>query len=299
MPRIALGTTWSPLLGPMVEQNGDLLDFLEISPDVLCRERRCPLRGTTGLVLDPELLDRACRAATDTEVVVHGLGLSIGSAAGWNEGYLDMLDAFAAKRRFAWHSEHLGYLLYRDHDGRVCNAGVPLPIPCDVEALQLIAARAAAVVRRYGVPFLLENVAWYLSGIDRLGGIAEPEFLNRLCHRSGAGLLLDLFNLHCNAVNHGFAARDWLDALELEHVVEVHMAGGPDFEGFAVDVHSQVSTAGLKDLLECVLARAPRVRGVVFELLEESAGLMGVDGHRNELRELRAMLRGGGCRVAG
>src|SRR5438105_4169123 len=77
--------------------------------DVLCREVEIGER--TGMAYLPDLLGSALEATAGVPVTVHGLELSIGTAAGWNAAYLAILDQFQRLRRFAWHSEHLGYLL--------------------------------------------------------------------------------------------------------------------------------------------------------------------------------------------
>ena len=61
----------------------------------------------------------------------------------------------------------------------VVNSGVPLPLPSTREAANLVAGRAAAIQRRYGVPFLLENPAHYLPDLPADPEIGE-EFVNRL-----------------------------------------------------------------------------------------------------------------------
>jgi uncharacterized protein (UPF0276 family) len=98
-------------------------------------------------------------------VVVHGLGLSIGSAHGWSEAYLELLDRVHARCPFVWHSEHLGFMVVRTETGEELHAGTALPMPFTEEALALLAPRAAALTRRYGVPFLLENLTYYLSDL--------------------------------------------------------------------------------------------------------------------------------------
>jgi uncharacterized protein (UPF0276 family) len=106
------------------------------------------------------------------------------------------------------------------------HVGVQLPLPFTEEALAVVAPRATALTARYGVPFLLENTTYYLPGLLTDGGRDEVAFLNDLTERSGCGLLLDLYNLHCNAVNFGFDAVEALSRLRLDRVVEIHVAGG-------------------------------------------------------------------------
>ncbi len=280
-PRLGVGFTYQPGLHAAIEACQDQIDFFEVSPDLLCHERG---NGAERVLnYDAALLADALRWCAPRPVVVHGLGLSIGSAAGWSEGYLRILDGWHSLRPFPWHSEHLGFLLTVDRQGQALHTGVPLPLPFTEHALDLLVPRAAALGARYGVPFLLENLTYYLPGLPADGGRDEVAFLNDLTERSGCGLLLDLYNFHCNAVNFGFDAREALARLRLDRVVEIHLAGGAVHDGFILDVHSDVVPEPVWELFEWVAPRLPSLAGVVYELLEQALPVVGIEGCRRQL----------------
>ena len=260
-----------------------LAAFVEITPETLCRQR------TTGSTVQIEILPDQLATAQETcaglPVVVHGVELSIGSAHGLNNAYLNMLDSFQKEWPFVWHSEHLGFqTIAGDNDVRL-EIGVPLPMPATVEAVELVAERSANILKRYDVPFLLENPAHYFSDLP-----ADPEigneyrFLSAFTEKSGCYLLLDLHNLYCNAVNHHFDARDVIDSLPLDRVIEIHVAGGSWRDGFWMDAHDGRVPEPVWELLEYVLPIAPNVAGVVFELLDEHAIRLGVAAIEKELQ---------------
>jgi uncharacterized protein (UPF0276 family) len=284
-PALGVGFSYQRGLRDAMGPHWDRLDFFELSPDVLCQERLEP----TGRVLeyDPALLADALAGTADRPLVVHGLGLSIGSASGWNEGYLHILDALAARRSFLWHSEHLAYMLTTAPDGKTMHTGVPLPLPFTDEALDLVVPRAAALGSRYGRPFLLENFTYYLPGLPADHGRDEVAFLNELAERSGCGLLLDLYNFYCNAVNLGFDPVAALARLRLDRVVEIHVAGGGVHDGFLMDVHSREVPAAVWELLDWVVPRAPHLSGIVYEVLGEAVSLVGVAGICRQLERAR------------
>jgi len=267
-PRLGVGLTYLVNTPAMVEVGRGLVDFFELSPDVLCQEQgHGPSRR---LVPQPELLERALRDTEGRPLVVHGLGLSIGSAHGWDAAYLELLDGVHAQRPFLWHSEHLGFMTADDGRGGILHTGTVLPMPFTEEALQLLVPRAEALTRRYGVPFLLENLTYYLPELPSEDGRDEVAFLNALVERSGCGLLFDLYNFHCNAVNLGFDALEALSRLRLDRVVQVHLAGGSTHDGFLMDVHSNVVPEPVWELLEWLVPRAPNLAGISYELLEEA-----------------------------
>lgn len=261
----------------------DLVSFVEITPETLCRQRA---NGTTTQI---EIIPDRIAAAQDTcaglPVVVHGVELSIGSAHGLNDAYLQMLDSFQKEWPFVWHSEHLGFQTIAADNDSTLEIGVPLPMPATVEAVELVAGRSTAIQQRYSVPFLLENPAHYFSALP-----ADPEigneygFLTAFTEKSGCYLLLDLHNLYCNAVNHHFDAREVIDTLPLDRVIEIHVAGGSWRDGFWMDAHDGRVPEPVWELLEYVLPSVPNVAGVVFELLEDYAIRLGAPAIENELK---------------
>jgi uncharacterized protein (UPF0276 family) len=282
---LGVGCSYFPSAPDVLDRVHDLVDFVEVSPEELCREEPEDGRRMTFV---PQLLDGVLQATSELPMTVHGLELSIGTAAGWNAAYLPMLDALQAERPFQWHSEHLGYQLAIDRSsGETIHAGVPLPLPFTQEAVDCVAPRADRLVARYGVPFLLENAVYYLPDLPADPGWDEVVFLNRLVEQSSCGLLLDVFNLYCNSVNHGFDLLDALARLRLDRVVEVHVAGGKYEDGLLLDSHSAAVPEPVWRALEWLIPRAPHLAGVVYELLEPALPIIGVATLREQLERLR------------
>lgn len=286
-PKLGIGVSYHPVLREALDASHDLIDFVEISPDILCYER--VIAGQRQLDYHPTMLDEALRWIASRPMVVHGLGLSIGTVEGWNDGYLRILDRLYARQAFVWHSEHLGFLLTTSPAGQPLHAGVQLPLPFTEEALDVVVPRAVAVSERYSRPFLLENTTYYLPGLPADHDRDEIAFLNDLTTRSGCGLLLDLYNFHCNAVNFGFDALAALARLRLDRVVEIHLAGGVSRNGFLMDVHSNVVPDAVWTLLEWVVPRAPHLAGIIYELLEPALPIVGAAGIRQQLERARSI----------
>lgn len=229
-----------------------------------------------------ELAQRTCDGLP---MVIHGVELSIGSFHGWNDAYLKMLDSFQQEWPFVWHSEHLGFQTISGNNGATLPVGVPLPMPPTKEAAALVASRSDVILERYGVPFLLENPAHYFSDLP-----TDPEIegdiglLHSITQDSGCRLLFDLHNLYCNAVNLKFDPFQAVDRMPLEHVIEIHVAGGSWRDGFWMDAHDGRVPERVWEMLDYVLPLVPNVRGVVFELLEEHAARLGAEAIADELQ---------------
>ena len=187
-----------------------------------------------------------------------------------------------------WISEHLSFS--RVGTGHEVNAALLVPVPYDREVLDLLVPRIRFFADQSSRPFLLENNVCYF----RYPGqeFTEERFLNELCDRSGCGVLLDLHNLHTNAVNHGFNATMYLRDLNMDHVVWIHIAGGVSMMGFHTDSHTGPVAEPVWQLLEQTVPRASNLRGVTFEFHESSYGVLGEGGILEQIDRARNIVRG-------
>jgi uncharacterized protein (UPF0276 family) len=266
----------------------DLVDFVEITPETLCRQRGIGKEARIDIVLN--LMELAQQTCAGLPMVVHGVELSIGSAHSWNDAYLRMLDSFQREWSFAWHSEHLGFQTISGDNDATLEVGVPLPMPATKEAVDLVASRSAAILERYGVPFLLENPAHYFSNFLSDPEIADDIGLIRaVTQNSGCYLLLDLHNLYCNAINHNFDPFAAIDRMPLDRVIEIHIAGGSSRDGFWMDAHDGRVPERVWEMLEYTTPIVPQLAGVVFELLEQHAVSLGAEAITQELTRARAI----------
>ncbi|MBV9827223.1 MAG: DUF692 family protein [Alphaproteobacteria bacterium] len=282
---LGIGFSYLPAF-PAEFYRTELLDFVEMTPEKLCRARWDG--GFFKLDLVSEKIDTAQQACHDLPLVVHGIELSIGSAAGWNGGYLEMLDRFQERWPFRWHSEHLSYQTIPRDAGGATSIGTPLPLPGGMEAVQLVGERAREINRRYGVPFLLENPAHYLRELPYESPIGDEfDLMAAVTDHGECGQLLDLHNLYCNAINHGFDLSAALDRIALDRVSEIHVAGGRWESRFWVDAHDSLVPEPVWNLLAATLPRCPNLAGIVFELLDFFAPTVGVEAVTAELRRMQ------------
>lgn len=287
LPPLGVGLAYQKPLEALIADDGcDDFDFVEVVPDILWtdlgpRSRPRHLDDAVGVAL----MDRVARRRP---IVAHGIGLSIGSAHRFDAGHLRQLRRWHEWLHFPWHSDHLAFHRV-EHGGHELNAGITMPLPRDRATLELLRPRIARVQRGIDVPFLLENNVYYFD-IPSCE-MDEPSFLNRLVRESGCGLLLDLHNVHTNAVNHGFDAAALVAELDLSAVGEIHVAGGMSVDGWYLDAHSDTVPDAVWSLLEQVLPRCPNVGGVVFELFGSWFDGVGEQRVRRELRRLKRLWR--------
>lgn len=290
---LGVGLNYQPQFREFLEDVPPELDFVEVVPDMFWLDR--------GSGSEPRYVDDAVALRFVEHmhgrlpVVAHCIGLSIGSAHRFNREHIDKLERWHKWLQFPWHSDHLAYHLTEAHPPRdsetptgrdEINVGITMPLPRNQRTLDLVAPRIAEVLQRIDAPFLIENNVYFIDLPENEMG--EAEFLNRLCAESGCGLLLDLHNLYTNGLNLGFDPYEVVADLNLENVIEIHIAGGTQDGDVYLDAHSGRTPEPVWDLLDHVLPRAPRVAGIVFELFGSWYDAVGEDGLRDELRRMKA-----------
>lgn len=279
---LGVGIEYQEALRDFIRSDSDTFDVVEVIPDLLWRDAG---RGAQPRYADdPDGVRFIEGVAAHKPLLCHSIGLSIGSAERFETEHVEQIRSWWERFRFPWHSDHLAYQRV-DLDDRPVQAGITLPLALDAETLDLLVPRIRRVLHEIPVPFLLENNVYFFELPE--ADLDEPEFLNELSDRSGCGLLLDVHNLYVNSRNHGIDPDDWLSRIDLSKVVEVHVAGGMEVGGFYVDAHSGRMSEPVWRLLREVLAGAPSVAAVVFELLGSWYETVGREGLRDELARLR------------
>lgn len=189
-------------------------------------------------------------------VVMHGVSLSLGSVDPLNARYLDDLAALAAEIEPTLVSDHLCWSSLGGH-----HAHDLLPLPFTEEALAHVAERVQRVQDRLKRRILVENVSSYLTFAH--SALTEWDFLAALAERADCGLLLDVNNVFVSAHNHGFDARAFIDAIPVDRVAQIHLAGHSRAGELLLDTHDHPVPDEVWDLYRAAVARFGRVPTLV------------------------------------
>ena len=231
------------LLDALIEAPAVAFDFLECAPD-----NWIGVGGRAG--------ERFAALASRHPLACHGLSLSLGGPDPLDTGFLRQTRDFLDRHRVVMYSEHLSY----------CSAGGHLydllPLPFTDEAVHHVAARIRQVQDALGRRIAVENVSYYAAPWQAM---PEADFVNAVLAEAGCDLLLDVNNVFVNAVNHGYDARAFIDALPGARIASYHVAGHYDeADDLKIDTHG----AAVKDDVWSLLAHAYRAHGVRPTLLE-------------------------------
>lgn len=240
---LGLGIGWRREIALFIDRRSDL-GFIEVMAEDLDPEQ--PLPAPIARLKHRGL-----------SVVPHGVSLSLGGAERPDPARL---------ARFARVAEEVGAPLVSEHIAFVRSDGMEsghlLPVPRTRSALDVLVANVREAQSMLPVPLALENIA---SLIEPPGAeLDEAAFLSELLDRTGAPLLLDIANVHANAVNHGLDAEAFLDRLPLERIAYVHVAGGWEHHGVYHDTHVHPIQPAVLELLAS-LARRTDLPGVLWE----------------------------------
>jgi uncharacterized protein (UPF0276 family) len=191
-------------------------------------------------------------------VSLHGVGLSLGSAAGLDDWHLQRLAQLVQRIEPVRVSDHACFArAQRQAAAALVHANDLLPVAFTDAALDIMVANVQRVQDRLQRPILVENLSAYLHWAD--DAIAEPQFFNLLARRSGCAILLDLNNLVVNALNDGVdavkAACAWVDAVDPAFVGEFHLAGHHDAGDIVIDDHGSRVRASVWQVYRHALRR--------------------------------------------
>lgn len=202
------------------------------------------------------------RLRRDYPLSIYGVGLSLGGREPLDAEHLSRLKRLVRRYQPGLVSEHLAW---SGHAGAFLND--LLPFPYTTNSLRTVSARVAEVQDALGAPILIENPATYV--VFELSTFSEVDFLRELADNTGCGLLLDVNNVYVCAVNHGFDARDYIDAFPIARAEEIHVAGfaedvDDDGARLLIDAHCAPVSDPVWRLFERALSR----RGPIPTLVE-------------------------------
>lgn len=223
-------------------------------------------------------------------VSLHGVGLSLGSAAGLDRGHLEQLARLVDVIDPVRVSDHASFARGPDR-----HANDLLPVPLTHAALDVMCANVQQVQDRLRRPIAVENLSTYLRWRD--ADMGETDFLNTLARRTGCQLLVDVNNVYVNALNAQLRgetddpmadARRWLDAVQPQHVSELHLAGHAHGGDIVIDDHG----SRVCDAVWSLHAHAVQCFGAVPTLIEWDTDVPPLDVLLDEAQRARSVIGG-------
>jgi uncharacterized protein len=222
----------------------DKIDFLEITADHY-------LDATPAKREELKLLK------AHFPLVPHSLELSLGSAEGIDDDYLEKLAGLIEFVEPEWFSDHLCFT----KSGGV-KIGHLAPVPYTREAVRVFVKNINKVKARIKAPLILENITYLVRFPS--SEMSEAEFVSRVLEETDCGLLLDATNLYINAKNFDFDWRAFLDQIPCERIVQLHFVGSQRHGKRLIDAHADKTETEIWEVFREICARA-NVKGAILE----------------------------------
>lgn len=244
LPKLGVGLGFRPHFKGELFLHREQVDFLEITADHY-------------MDAGPEKLEELELLKRHFPLIPHGLSLSLGTADGIDEGYLEKLAALIGSIRPAWWSEHICFTTAGGID-----IGHLAPVPFTSESVNTLVKNIRKVKDVIDVPLILENITYMFryphSEMD------EAEFLKKVLEETDCGLLLDVTNLYVNSVNHNYDWRRFLDVLPMDRVVQLHFVGSHKQGHRLIDSHSEDTQDEIWEVFSEVCQRT-EIKGAILE----------------------------------
>ncbi|MFF8264576.1 DUF692 domain-containing protein [Streptomyces virginiae] len=271
MAHLGVGIGWRPEIADAVERL-DGLDWVEVVAENICPGHL------------PEPLRRLRERGT--RIVPHGVSLGLGGADRPDPEKLAALAERAVALGAPLVTEHIAFVRT---SSPLLEAGHLLPVPRTRDALDVLCENVTIAQDALPVPLALENIAALFSWPGE--ELTEGQFLTELVERTGVRLLIDVANLHTNRVNRGEDPAAVLDAIPLEALAYVHVAGGVERGGVWHDTHAHPVPPVVLDLLAELRSRVEPA-GVLLERDDDFPPEAELAG---ELAAIREVVTAGGA----
>jgi uncharacterized protein len=270
---------WWPALDPLCRPDEGLVDVIEAEPEAFWT----PAPGKVGF--SSSLVGALVHLPQPK--LLHGVGSPLGGTSSPPSGHMETLARDVAALCPEFVSEHLSFTRFRPNpDGQPIFAGFLLP-PLQSEAG---VALAAENIRRRrtalnDIPLAVETTVSYLPPAP--GEWEDGAFVKATVEAADCGILLDLHNVWCNALNGRQSVETFLDTIPKERVWELHLAGGEIESGFRVDAHSGLVEPELMEIAANLVPGLPQLRAIIFEIMPERVAEVGLAAVGQQLVQIK------------
>jgi hypothetical protein len=224
--------------------NRNEIDFLEITADHY-------------LDAKPQKLEELKLLKEHFPLIPHSLELSLGSAEGIDEEYLEKLAELVEFINPQWFSDHLCFT----KSGGV-KIGHLAPVPFTKEAVKVFVRNISRVKKSIKTPLILENITYLVRFPS--SEMSEAEFISMILNETDCGLLLDVTNLYINSQNFGFDWRRFLDEIPAERIVQIHFVGSHKHGKRLIDAHADRTEEEIWNVFREVSERV-EIKGAILE----------------------------------
>jgi uncharacterized protein (UPF0276 family) len=284
---LGVGLVYLTELDPLFREGNSDLSVLEVEPQMFWEKiRKIGGIGDATYMPNTQVMSRI--AALPQHKLVHGVGFPIGGSVCCGGDYITPLADAITSLRAAWLSEHLSFNAIKV-GGTIEQVGLLLPPRQTRGGIDAAVCNIRRLVSQLPGPFAFETGVNYLQ--PRADELPDGSFFASIADEADCGILLDLHNLWVNERNGRERVVDVIEALPLDRVWEVHLAGGMMLGDYYLDSHSDAIPMELLEIATQVIPRLPNLGALIFEILPGYVPQLGLDNVRKQLTLLNSLWR--------
>ncbi|WP_108809271.1 DUF692 domain-containing protein [Aquimarina spinulae] len=274
LPQLGVGIIYSPTVANINFPNG-LIDTFEVEPQTLCiRDENDNLKVPTEVFEEIDKLPY--------HKLVHSIGAPVGGSLLPKNDQLELIKYTTTLFDSPWVTEHLSFNATTEF-----NTGFFLP-PCQTKkGLELAIRNIKYLQDKIGKPIAIETGVNYLKPNSH--EMNDGSFVAELCRETGCGILLDIHNIFANQLNGRQSITDFLKEIPLEHVVEMHIAGGTELNNLWMDSHSGPIDKRLLAITKEILPDLTNLKAVTYEIFDSYIPVVGDALIISEMEKVREL----------
>jgi len=277
LPALGVGITYSSAIEPLLERHPELFPVLEVEPQttwIKIPGASQPYR------VNREVLEHIGRLPG--RKIIHSVGTPVGGTVRPEPAQLERLRETIAYFGSPWASDHLSF-----NQTAEFATGFFLPPRQTLQGLETVTASIRTLQAALPVPIAVETGVSYLRPLP--DELPDGDFVGRVVESADCGLLLDLHNVYCNSVNGRQPLDEYLCQLPLERVLEIHLAGGMERDGFWLDAHCGAIPNAVYAVAEKLIPRLPNLKTIIFEIFPSFVPVVGLELVREQVERLHAL----------
>lgn len=273
-----MGVVWWPPLDALCRETEGLVDVIETEPEAFW----VPKPDGSGF---RSFVGEAVKHLPHPKLL-HSVGAAVGGTCRAPNGHSEALESDIAELRPRYVSEHLSVTRFRpERESTPVSAGFMLPAAQSRMGAELAAANIREHKVALATPLAVETTVSYLPPAS--GEWPDGVFVAAVAEGADCGILLDLHNVLCNARNGRQSVASFCDAIPLERVWELHLAGGESERGFYVDAHSGLVEPELMEIASALVPRLPCLEAITFEIMPDRVAETGLSAIARQLGQIR------------
>lgn len=277
LPEMGVGITYSPSLDDFIKNHSDLINLIEVEPQTLWLKN---YQNKHKYYFPDSTLKHLL--TLPGKKLVHSVGMPVGGNKEPENEQLELVGRLINDLKSPWTSDHMGF--NATHDFQL---GFFLPQKQTDEGVNVAVKNIGKIQKNVNVPFALETGVNYLR--VRSDEMTDGRFVKQIIERADCGLLLDLHNIYTNELNGREKIDSFLNSIPLERVLEIHLAGGIELDGFWLDAHSGAMPETLISIAKDLIPSLSNLKAIVFEIMPSYIPLVGDETIRKQLEILNIL----------